>query len=77
MTNSRASATVIVRNGNYIVTQRYGRRKSVFEVTPGGVISDKSGEPVLSSDVVVVKSAFILNGLSEMAGRVQRWWDGR
>jgi adenine deaminase len=73
---SKATTTVIAQNGNYTIKHK-GRRTVVFEVTSGGVVSDKSGAAVLSSDIAVVKSAFILNGLSDMAGRVQKWWDGR
>lgn len=74
---SKTTATVVARNGNYTITQQRGRKRCVFEVTSGGVVSDKSGAAVLSSDIAVVKSALILNGLSEVAGRVQHWWDGR
>lgn len=74
---AKATATVVIRNGNYTITRQCGRRKSVFEVTAGGAVSDKAGGAVLSSDIAMVRSALILNSLSEAAGMVQRWWDGR
>jgi len=74
--SSKVTTTVIARNGNYTIRHhKKGGRTVVFEVTSGGVVSDKSGAAVLSSDIAVVRSAFILNGLSDMAGKVQRWWD--
>jgi hypothetical protein len=71
----KAKTIVTARNGNYIVTIKSGGRKAAFDVTPGGVVSDRNGAAVLSSDISVVKSALVLAGLPGMASSVQRWWD--
>lgn len=72
---SKAKTTVKARNGNYTITHKVRGRTVVFEVTSGGVVSDKSGAAILSSNIAVVKSAFIVNGMGAMATTVQKWWD--
>ena len=71
----KAKTRVTPQNGGYLVTVTRGGKKAAFDVTAGGVVSDRTGAAVLSSDIAVVKSGLILAGLSDMAGMVQRWWD--